>query len=67
VTLRDSRGCERVVVLVTADEVGHVAGGASAASPLGHAIMGAREGELVELVGPRGAEEWKVERITWPE
>lgn len=63
VTLRDDRGRERVVRLVTPDEVGLVERGASPSSPIGAAIVGVRAGDDVEL--PGGAE-LVVVRVAWP-
>lgn len=62
VTLRDARGRERVVRIVTPDEVGLVPSGASPTSPLAHAVVGAREGDTVEL----GPQELVVAKIDWP-
>ena len=64
VTLRDAGGKERVVRLVTPDEVGLVERGASPSSPIGSAVAGKRVGD--DLVGP-GADERAVVRIGWPE
>jgi len=57
---------ERVVVIVTPDEVGIVPSAISAASPLAQALIGAEVGDVVELELPRGAQELTVEAIEWP-
>ena len=62
ITLRDARGYVRVVRLVTAGEVGLVPRGASPASPVGAAVLGARVGQDVELEGA----ELSVVKIAWP-
>jgi len=59
-------GKERVVVLVTPDEVGLVPFAISVASPIAQALVGARAGETVELELPRGAEELTVLAVEWP-
>jgi transcription elongation factor GreA len=66
VTLRDARGQERVMRIVTPDEVGMVPGGASAASPLARALVGAREGASVEIGGPFAERELVIVKIAWP-
>jgi transcription elongation GreA/GreB family factor len=63
VTLRDAAGKERVVRLVTPDEVGLVERGASPSSPIGSAVAGKRAGDDVELPG---GVELAVVRIAWP-
>jgi len=63
VTLRDAGGKERVVRLVTPDEVGLVERGASPSSPIGSAVVGKRVGDDVELPG---GVELAVVRIGWP-
>jgi transcription elongation GreA/GreB family factor len=63
VTLRDAAARERIVRLVTADEVGLVERGASPISPIGAAVVGAREGDEVELPG---GVELTVARVAWP-
>ena len=66
VTLRDDEGRVRVVRLVTPEEVGLVAGGASVGSPLGAAVAGATVGDAVERDTPSGVVEVVVVAITWP-
>jgi transcription elongation GreA/GreB family factor len=66
VRVRSDSGKERVVVLVTPDEVGLVPSAISAASPIAQALLGARVGETVELELPRGTEELTVLAIEWP-
>lgn len=66
VRVRADDGKERVVVLVTPDEVGVVPSAISAASPVAQALLGARVGDTVELELPRGTEELTVLAIDWP-
>jgi transcription elongation factor GreA len=66
VRVRSDKGKERMVVIVTPDEVGVVPAAISAASPLAQVLLGARVGETVELELPRGAEELTVLAIEWP-
>lgn len=66
VRVRSDKGTERVVVIVTPDEVGVVPAAISAASPLAQALIGLRVGETVEIELPRGAEELTVLAIEWP-
>jgi transcription elongation GreA/GreB family factor len=66
VRVRSETGAERVVVIVTPDEVGVVPSGISAASPLARALIGAQVGDEVELELPRGTEELTVLEIDWP-
>lgn len=65
VTVRDARGCERVVRLVTSGEVGLVDHGATAASPMGAAIVGGRVGDVVEIQRGGAAGEVTITRIVW--
>lgn len=68
VRVRSDKGVERVVVIVTPDEVGLVPSAISAASPLAQALLGASVGDTVELELPRGRaiEELTVLAIDWP-
>jgi transcription elongation GreA/GreB family factor len=66
VRVRAEDGKERVVVLVTPDEVGLVPSAISAASPIAQALLGASVGETVELELPRGTEELTVLALEWP-
>lgn len=66
VRIQLENGKQRVVVLVTPDEVGLVPSAISAASPLAQALLGARTGEAVEVELPRGTEEVTVLAIDWP-
>jgi transcription elongation factor GreA len=66
VTLRDDEGRERIVRLVTPEEVGLVVGGASVGSPLGAAVAGKTVGDAVEIQTPKGIAEVVVVAITWP-
>jgi regulator of nucleoside diphosphate kinase len=66
VTLRDARGRERVVRLVTPAEVGLVDHGATPTSPIGAAVLGARLGDVVEVEGGAAVGELTVARVSWP-
>lgn len=66
VRVRSEDGKERAVVLATPDEVGLIPSAISAGSPLGQALVGASEGETVEVDFPRGTEELTVVSIDWP-
>lgn len=66
VRFRTEAGKERIVVLVTPDEVGLVPLAISVASPLALALLGSQVGETVELELPRGTEELTVVAIDWP-
>jgi transcription elongation factor GreA len=66
VRVRSDKGVERIVVIVTPDEVGLVPSAISAASPLAQALLGASVGDTVELELPRGIEELTVLSIEWP-
>jgi transcription elongation GreA/GreB family factor len=67
VTVRDARGRERVVRLVTSGEVGLVDHGATPASPMGAAVIGGRVGDVVEIEGGGAAGEVTITRIAWPD
>ncbi len=67
VRVRSEDGPERVVVIVTPDEVGVVPSAISAASPLAQALLGAEVGDTVELeLPPKAAQELTVASIEWP-
>jgi len=66
VRLRSTTGRERVAFIASADEVGLVPHAATATSPFASALLGARAGEVVEIDGPRGPEEFVVVDVTFP-
>jgi transcription elongation GreA/GreB family factor len=66
VRVRSDSGAERVVLIVTPDEVGLVPSAISAASPLARALLGARVGDTVELELPGGPEELTLLSLEWP-
>jgi Transcription elongation factor, GreA/GreB, C-term len=58
--VRDEDGGEHAYRLVTAEERGLVGEGCSLQSPIGRALLGARVGEVREVVTPRGTHELEV-------
>jgi transcription elongation GreA/GreB family factor len=64
VRLRGGRG-ERTVVLTSASEVGLVPNAVSTGAPLGRALIGMAEGDLVEVEGARGVETYEVLLVSW--
>ncbi len=66
VRVRDERGAEREIVLVTVDEVGLVPRGVGIGAPLGRALLGSRADDVVAVESPR-EEELTVVAVRWPE
>ena len=60
VTYSDSRGIRRTVSIVGTDEVDPIGGRISWVSPVARALLGARDGDVVALETPAGAEELEV-------
>lgn len=56
----------REAVLVTPEEVGIVPHGVSPSSPLGRVLLGAKQGDVLDLDLPRGSEELEVLAVEWP-
>ena len=65
VTYSDSKGTERTVSIVGTDEVDPSRGRISWVSPVAHALLRAREGDVVTLKTPAGAEELEVIEIRY--
>ena len=65
VTYRDGRGTERTVSIVGTDEVDPSRGRISWVSPVARALLRAREGDVVTLTTPAGAEELEVIEIRY--
>lgn len=59
-------GGERTWRIVGVDEIDPENGDVSWASPIGRALIGAREGDVVIVRGPRGDEEVEITRIDPP-
>ena len=65
VTYCDSSGTERIVSIVGTDEVDPSRGRISWVSPVARALLRAREGDVMTLETPAGAEELKVIEIRY--
>jgi len=64
VTLRDlASGEELRYMLVNSREVDPAKGKVSSASPIGKAIMGRGQGEMVEIIAPAGKLRYQIERV----
>ena len=67
VTYRDGAGVERTVSIVGIDEVDPARGRVSWISPVAKALLRAREGDVVTLRTPAGAEEIEVLEVRYDE
>jgi len=67
VTYRDGAGAERTVSIVGIDEVDPARGRVSWISPVAKALLKAREGDVVTLRTPAGAEEIEVLEVRYDE
>jgi len=67
VTYRDRGGVERTVAIVGIDEVDPARGRVSWISPIAKALLKAREGDVVVLRTPAGAEEIEVREVRYDE
>jgi transcription elongation factor GreB len=67
VTYADGRHVERTVRIVGIDEARHEAGEISWVSPVARALLKAREGDVVEVRTPAGAESIEIVRISYAE
>ena len=65
VTVRDGSGAERTVHIVGVDEIDTARGYISWVSPMAKALLKAREGDLVMLRTPAGAEQREVVRVAY--
>jgi len=65
VTVRDDSGAQRTVHIVGVDEIDTARGYISWVSPMAKALLRAREGDLVTLRTPAGAEQLEVVRVAY--
>jgi len=65
VTVEDDKGEERTYRLVGPDELDPSAGRISVESPLGRALLGRREGDVVSVRRPAGPVEVSVVEVRW--
>jgi len=66
VTYADEAGQERTVTIKGIDEADHQHGEVSWISPIARALLKAREGDVVKLVTPAGAQEVEVIEVRYP-
>ena len=66
VTYADEAGEERTVTIKGIDEADHAKGEVSWISPIARALLKAREGDVVRLVTPAGAQEIEVLAVRYP-
>ncbi len=66
VTYADASGQERIVTIMGIDEADSAQGEVSWISPIARALLKAREGDVVKLVTPLGAQEIEVLRVRYP-
>jgi len=65
VAVEDEAGDERVYRLVGPDETDAPAGWISVDAPLGHALLGKAEGDVVQVQRPAGTTEVTVVEVSW--
>ncbi len=65
VTVHDEDGAERVYRIVGVDETDAKSGKVSWISPIGQALLQAREGDAVTLKTPKGEEELEIVKVTY--
>ena len=65
VTLEDEEGSEQTWRLVGPDEADARSGRLSVESPLGRALLGREEGDVVEVERPRGRTEYTVTAVVY--
>jgi transcription elongation factor GreB len=65
VTYRDQSGADRTVTIVGIDEVDPARGRVSWISPIAKALLKAREGDVVTLRTPAGAEEIEIGAVRY--
>jgi transcription elongation factor GreB len=66
VTYVDEQGLERTVTIMGIDEADSLQGQVSWISPISRALLKAREGDVVRLVTPQGAQEVEVLAVRYP-
>ena len=66
VTYAEASGQERTVTILGIDEADSAQGQVSWISPIARALLKAREGDVVKLVTPAGAQEVEVSRVRYP-
>ncbi|MCG2591821.1 transcription elongation factor GreB [Ramlibacter sp. XY19] len=66
VTYAEESGTERTVTILGIDEADSAQGQVSWISPIARALLKAREGDVVKLVTPAGAQEVEVLRVEYP-
>jgi len=66
VTYVDQAGVERTITILGIDEADSLQGQVSWVSPIARALLKAREGDVVKLVTPLGAEEVEVLAVRYP-
>jgi transcription elongation factor GreB len=67
VTYVEEAGEERTVTILGIDEADSLAGEVTWISPIARALLKAREGDVVRLVTPVGAQEIEVLRVQYPQ
>ncbi|MBI2772692.1 MAG: transcription elongation factor GreB [Burkholderiales bacterium] len=67
VTYADESGQERTVTIMGIDEADSALGQVSWISPIARALLKAREGDVVRLVTPAGAQEIEILRVRYPQ
>lgn len=66
VTYAEESGAERTVTILGIDEADSAQGQVSWISPIARALLKAREGDVVKLVTPLGAQEVEVLKVSYP-
>ncbi|TWO72480.1 transcription elongation factor GreB [Caenimonas sedimenti] len=66
VTYAESSGQERTVTILGIDEADSAQGQVSWISPIARALLKGREGDVVRLVTPAGAQEVEILEVTYP-
>ena len=66
VTYAEESGQERTVTIIGIDEANSAQGEVSWISPIARALLKAREGDVVKLVTPLGAQDVEVLKVTYP-
>ena len=67
VTYAEESGQERTVTIVGIDEADSLQGQVSWISPIARALLKCREGDVVKLVTPLGAQEIEILKVAYPE